>query len=160
MKTPKVRAQYLAIKQAIAFSIDLALVSLPLIIAPSIEIFPLFALLWFLYIPLGEYYFTQTVGMKIMGTHIVNANDRQSRVPLGTVLRRQIARIGMMWGVIGWLFMFVGKQYVSDYAIVDDNYSSIEPNVDGWVEVHKNNEYKVIFFVLFLMLLFSIIKDF
>jgi hypothetical protein len=98
--------------------------------------------------------------MKIVGTRILNASDMQSRVALGTVLRRQIARIGMMWGVIGWLFLFAGKQYVSDYAIVDDNYSSIELNADGWVEVHKNNEYKVIFFVLFLMLLFSIVKDF
>jgi len=82
----------------------------------------------------------------------------QSHVALGTVLRRQIARISMMWGVLGWLFMFFGKQYVSDYAIVDDNYSSIEANADGWVEVHKNNEYKVMFFVLFLMLCFSVLK--
>ena len=53
----------------------------------------------------------------------------------------------------------LGKQYVSDYAIVDTKYSSIEPNSDGWVEVHKNNEYKVLFFVLFLMLLFEVVKD-
>lgn len=146
-------------KQAVAFTIDLFLISLPLIIAPSIEIFPLFTLLWFLYIPLSEYYFSQTLGMKLMGTRIVNASDMQSRVALGTVFRRQIARIGMMWGVVGWLFMFFGKQYVSDYAIVDEKYSSIEINDDGWVEVHKNNEYKVIFFVLFLMLLFAVVKD-
>ena len=146
-------------KQATAFGIDLFLVSLPLLIAPSVEMFPVFALLWFLYIPLGEYYFSQTLGMKIIGTRIVNASDMQSSVAFSTVLRRQIARIGMMWGVIGWLFMFLGKQYVSDYAIVDGRYSSIEPNTDGWVEVHKNNEYKVIFFVLLLMLLFGIIRD-
>ena len=151
-------AKLIAMKQVVAFAIDLALVSLPLIIAPSIEIFPLFALLWYLYIPLCEYYFSQTLGMKLMGTHIVNASDMQSRVALDTVFRRQIARIGMMWGVVGWLFMFLGKQYVSDYAIVDTKYSSIEANSDGWVEVHKNNEYKVIFFVLFLMLLFSFLQ--
>jgi len=145
-------------KQVIAFTIDLSLVSLPLIIAPSLEILPLFALLWYLYIPLSEYYFSQTLGMKLVGTRIVNASDMQSRVALGTVLRRQIARIGMMWGVVGWIFMFFEKQYVSDYTIVDDNYSSIEPNADGWVEVHKNNKYKVIFFVLFLMLCFSFVK--
>ncbi len=152
-------AKCIAMKQIVAFVIDLFLVSLPLILAPSVEIFPLFVLLWFLYIPLSEYYFSQTIGMKIVGTRIVNASDMQSRVLLGTVFRRQIARIGMMWGVIGWLFMFLGKQYVSDYAIVDNKYSSIEPNADGWVEVHKNNEYKVIFFVLFLMLLFAVVKD-
>ena len=146
-------------KQAVAFGIDLFLISLPLIIAPSVEIFPLFALLWFLYIPLSEYYFSQTLGMKPVGTLIVNASDIQSRVLLGTVFRRQIARISMVWGVIGWLFMFFGKQYMSDYAVVDDRYSSIELNSDGWVEIHKNNEYKVLFFVLFLMSLFAVIKD-
>ena len=152
-------AKLIAMKQAVAFTIDLVLVSLLLIIAPSVDIFPLFALLWFLYIPLSEYYFSQTLGMKLMGTCIVNASDIQSCVALSTVLRRQIARIGMMWGVVGWLFMFFGKQYVSDYAIVDRKYSSIEANADGWVEVHKNNEYKVLFFVLFLMLLFAVVKD-
>jgi uncharacterized RDD family membrane protein YckC len=150
-------SKIIAIKQAIAFTIDLALVSLPLIIAPSLEILPLFALLWYLYIPLCEYYFSQTLGMKILGTKIVSA-DIQSNVALGTALRRQIARISMIWGVIGWLFMFIGKQYASDYVIIDKKYSSIEPNADGWVEVHRNNEYKVIFFVLFLMLLFSFLQ--
>ena len=154
------KTKLIAMKQALAFCIDLFLVSLPLIIVPSTEIFPLFALLWFLYIPLSEYYFSQTLGMKLVGTRIVNANDMQSCVALGTVLRRQIARISMVWGVIGWLFMFFGKQYVSDYAIVDDKYASIEPNAEGWVEVHKNNKYKVLFFVLFLMLLFAVVKDF
>ena len=151
-------AKLIAMKQAVTFGIDLFLVSLPLIIAPSVETFPLFALLWFLYIPLCEYYFSRTLGMSFIGTRIVNASDMQSRVAIGTVLRRQIARISMMWGVVGWLFMFLGKQYVSDYAIVDTKYSSIEPNADGWVEVHKNNEYKVIFFVLFLILLFSFLQ--
>ena len=152
-------SKFIAMKQAVAFGIDLFLVSLPLIIAPSVETFPLFALLWFLYIPLSEYYFSQTLGMKPVGTLIVNASDIQSRVLLGTVFRRQIARISMVWGVIGWLFMFFGKQYMSDYAVVDDRYSSIELNSDGWVEIHKNNEYKVLFFVLFLMSLFAVIKD-
>ena len=151
-------SKLIAIKQAIAFSIDLVLVSLPLIIAPSLEILPLFTLLWNLYIPLCEHYFSQTIGMKIVGTRILNTSDMQSHVSLGTVFRRQIARISMMWGVVGWLFMFVGKQYVSDYIIVDEKYSSIEASADGWVVVHKNNEYKVVFFVLFLMLLFSFLK--
>lgn len=152
-------SKLIAMKQAVAFVIDLFLVSLPLIIVSSVKIFPLFALLWFLYIPLSEYYFSQTLGMKLIGTRIVNASDMQNRVALGTVLKHQIARISMVWGVIGWLFMFLGKQYVSDYVIVDEKHSSIEPDADGWVEVHKNNEYKVIFFVLFLMLLFAVVKD-
>ena len=149
----------IAMKQIVAFGIDLFLVSLPLILAPSIGVFPLFALLWFWYIPLSEYYFSRTLGMKLLGTRIVNANDMQSRVALGTVLRRQIARISMVWGVVGWIFMFLCKQYMNDYAIINDRCSSIEPNADGLVEVHKNNEYKVMFFVLFLMLLFAVVKD-
>ena len=65
----KKSSKILALKQAVAFCIDLVLVSLPLVIAPSVEIFPLFALLWFLYIPLSEYYFAQTLGMWVVGTH-------------------------------------------------------------------------------------------
>ena len=114
----------LALKQAVAFVLDLSIVSLPLILAPSLGIFPLFTLLWFIYIPLMEYYKSQTIGMMVMGTSIVNARDMKSKITFNTALRRQIARISMIWGVIGWLFLLIGKQYMHDYAIVDKNYSS------------------------------------
>ncbi|HIP29286.1 MAG TPA: hypothetical protein EYG83_00535 [Sulfurospirillum arcachonense] len=152
-------AKYIALKQAVAFSIDLSIVSLPLIIAPSLEILPFFALIWYLYIPLSEYYFFKTIGMKVVGTKIVCANDMQSHIALGTAFRRQIARISMMWGIIGWLFLFAGKQYVSDYVVIDNRYSSIDTKQDGWIKIHKENEYKVIFFVLLLMILFSMGKE-
>jgi len=71
-----------------------------------------------------EYYKSQTIGMMVMGTSIVNARDMKSRITFNTALRRQIARISMIWGVIGWLFLLIGKQYMHDYAIVDKNYSS------------------------------------
>ena len=127
----KKNSKLIAIKQAIAFTIDLFLVSLPLMIAPSLEILPYFAFVWYVYIPTSEYYFSQTIGMKIVGTKILNAQDGQSKIDLGTAFRRQIARIGMMWGVLGWLFLFIGKQYITDYYIVDDSYSSIDTNEDG-----------------------------
>jgi len=148
-------SKLIAIKQAIAFTIDLLFVSLPLIIAPSLEILPYFAFVWYVYIPTSEYYFSQTIGMKIVGTKILNAQDSKSKIDVGTAFRRQIARISMMWGVLGWLFLFLGKQYITDYYIVDNNCSSIDTNEDGWVEVHKNNEYKVIFFALFVMFIFA-----
>ena len=148
----------LALKQATAFSIDLALVWLPLIIAPSLEILLIFALMWYLYIPLIEYYKSQTLGMMVVGTSIVNTSDMKSNITFGTAVRRQIARISMVWGVVGWLFLLAGKQYVSDYAIVDKNYSSINADEEGWVKVHNENQYKVIFFVLFLFFVFSYVQ--
>ena len=151
-------AKLLALKQALAFSIDLGLVSLPLLIAPSLEILPFFTLLWYLYIPLCEYYFSQTLGMRVVGTRILSTKDMQSHIELGTAFRRQIARIGFIWGVFGWLFLFFEKQYIADYVIVDEKYSSIEPHEDGGIEVHKSNEYKVIFFVLLSMFLFIFLQ--
>jgi len=151
-------AKLIAIKQALAFCIDLSLVSLPLILAPSVEVFPLFALLWYLYIPFMEYYKSQTFGMMLMGTRIVNSNNKESHIALGTAFRRQLARVSMIWGVVGWLFLFFSKQYIADYAIVDKNYTSIQTGEDGWVKVHSQNQYKVIFFVLFLMMIFSYLK--
>jgi len=151
-------SKHIAIKQVIAFTIDLILISLPLIIAPSLEILPYFAFVWYVYIPTAEYYFSQTIGMKIVGTKILNAQDRKSQIDLGTAFRRQIARISMMWGILGWLFLFFGKQYITNYYIIDNYYSSIDTNEDGWVEVHKNNEYKVIFLALFVMFIFAEIQ--
>jgi len=118
-------AKLIAMKQTIAFCIDLFLVSLPLIIAPSIKALLIFELLWVLYIPLSEYFFSQTLGMKLIGTRIVKATDMQDHVTFKTVFRRHIARISMMWGVFGWFFLFFGEQLVKDYIIVDYKYSSL-----------------------------------
>jgi uncharacterized RDD family membrane protein YckC len=95
-------------------------------IAPSVEIFPLFALLWFLYIPLSEYYFTQTLGMRVMRTHIFASLHTKTHIAFGVASRRQIARISLVWGVIGWILMFLGKQYGSDYVISDGRYCSFD----------------------------------
>jgi len=46
----------------------------------------------------------------------------------------------MVWGVIGWLFLLISKQYVNDYAIVDKNYSSI--SIDDGGEFKKKKRKK------------------
>ena len=151
-------SQSIALKQAVAFSIDLSIVSLPLIISPTLEIFPLFVLLWFCYIPLSEYYFTQTFGMKLVGTHIYISLETKEHISFTTAVRRQIARIGFLWGVVGWFLMFFGKPYNSDYVISDGKYSSIKSDEDGLVEVHKNNQYKVMFFALVVMAFIALLN--
>ena len=154
MKNSKV----VALKQAAAFCLDLGLVSLPLIIAPSVEIFPLFALLWFLYIPLSEYYFAQTLGMRIVGTHIFTSLHTKTHISFGVATRRQIARISLMWGVIGWFLMFLGKQYGGDYVISDGKNYSLKVGENGFVKTHQENQYKVIFFAFVLMVLLGFVQ--
>jgi len=143
-------AKVLAIKQAVAFCIDLSIVSSPLVIDPSVEIFPLFALLWFSYIPLSEYYFSQTLGMKLVGTHIYASHKEKNRISLGTATRRHIARIGFLWGVVGCFLMFLGKPYYTDYVISDGKNYSVDTGEQGLIEVHHNNQFKVLllFFVV------------
>jgi uncharacterized RDD family membrane protein YckC len=154
MKNSKV----VALKQAAAFCIDLGLVSLPLMIAPSVEIFPLFALLWFLYIPLSEYYFTQTLGMRVMRTHIFASLHTKTHIAFGVASRRQIARISLMWGVIGWILMFLGKQYGSDYVISDGKNYSLEAGENGFVKAHQENQYKVIYFAFVFLAILSFVQ--
>jgi len=152
-------SKLIAIKQVVAFCIDLTLVSLPLIIAPSVEIFLLFALLWFSYIPLSEYYFSQTLGMKIVGTHIYASHKEKNRISLGTAARRHIARIGFLWGMVGWFLMFLGKPYHTDYVISDGQNYSVDADEQGFVEVHHNNQYKVILLFFSLMVIMLIICE-
>lgn len=78
MKTKN--SKIIALKQSVAFLIDLTFISFPFIIAPSLESFPIFALLWFLYIPLSEYYFSQTLGMKFVGTRIYSSADDKIQI--------------------------------------------------------------------------------
>jgi uncharacterized RDD family membrane protein YckC len=151
-------SKILALKQAVAFSIDLMLVSLPFIVAPSIEIFPFFLLLWFLYIPLSEYYFSQTLGMNLVGTYIFASLDDKTHISLGTASRMQIARISIVWGVFGWVLMFLGKQYGGDYVISDGKNYSLETDEDALVVANQNNQYKVIFFASVLMLLLDFVQ--
>ena len=154
----KKNSKVVALKQAAAFCIDLGLVSLPLILAPSVEIFPLFALLWFLYIPLSEYYFTQTLGMRVMRTHIFASLHTKTHIPFGVAARRQIARISFVWGVVGWFLMFLGKQYGGDYVISDGKNYSLKVGENGFVKTHQENQYKVIFFAFVLIAFFGFVQ--
>jgi hypothetical protein len=140
-KDLKVNSIQIAIKQFFAFCIDFIIVSLPLLIYPSLESFAIFAIVWFLYIPLSEYFFSQTIGMKILGTKIYASSKPLSKVRFITVLRRQIARISLFWGIIGWLSLLSG-QFFKDYTIVyDDSVCShdekIEEELLGFVKGAK-----------------------
>lgn len=117
MKDLKVNSIKIAIKQFFAFCIDIIMVSLPLLIYPSLESLAIFTILWFLYIPLSEYIFGQTFGMKIVGNKIYASTSPLYKVRFITILRRQIAKIGMFWGIIGWISLLSG-QFFKDYTIV------------------------------------------
>ena len=153
------RSKLIAIKQALAFCIDLGIVSLPLIIAPSLESFALFVLLWVLYIPLSEFYFTQTVGMRLVGTRIYASSESGRPISFATAVRRHIARIGLLWGVLGWFLMSLGRPYHTDYLISDGEHCSVEADERGLIEVHHDNQYKVLLLVLVLMALLSTIME-
>ena len=130
MKDLKVNSIQIAIKQFFAFCIDILIVSLPLLIHPSLETFAIFAIIWFLYIPLSEYFFAKNLGMKIFGTKIYASTKPISKVKFITILRRQISRISMFWGIIGWLSLLSG-QFFKDYTIVyDDSVCSHDEKID------------------------------
>ena len=129
-KDLKVNSIKIAIKQFFAFCIDILIVSLPLLIHPSLDSFAIFIVIWFLYIPFSEYIFAQTLGMKIVGTKIYASTKSLSKVRFITVLRRQIARISMFWGIIAWLSLLSG-QFFKDYTIVyDDSICSHDEEID------------------------------
>jgi len=119
----------IAIKQLFAFCIDIVIVSLVLIIYPSITSFFIFAFLWFFYIPFCEYVFGQTLGMKLVGTKIHAATKPHYPVRLISVFRRHIARISIVWGIIGWLSSF-GGQFFKDYVIVYEDRCSHDEIID------------------------------
>jgi len=125
------------------------------VVAPSLETFPIFTLLWLVYIFISEFYFSQTLGMRIVRTKILNTQDTKSYVSIGIVARRHIARISMIWGVFGWFLLFIGKQYANDYIIADKEYSSINENQVGFIEVQNNNPYKIILFTFVIMFILS-----
>ncbi len=116
----KHNATLLALKQLVAFCIDMVTISFVLVVHPSLESYSVFVILWIFYIPLCEYFCTQTLGMRVVGTHIYATYPKKNRVSLSVVARRHIARVGFLWGVIGWLYLLINKQLMDDYIIVDD----------------------------------------
>ena len=117
-------SQKIAIKQLIAFIIDFTLISLPLIIMTNLTGAFIFGLLWMFYIPLAELLYGQTIGMRVVDTKIYTSVDTLSAITFWTVLRRHIARISILWGMMGWLFIFFNKQFFIDYVIVSKESAS------------------------------------
>lgn len=120
----------IAIKQSIAFVIDLAIVSLPLLAFLSLDSAFVFWFLWAFYIPFAEYKYNQTIGMKIVGTKIYK-NTNLEKLTINTVFRRHISRISMVWGIIGWFFVFFGKPLYKDYTIIYNNQCSNDEFVES-----------------------------
>jgi len=107
--------QTIALKQLVAFAIDLFVVSMPLVVMLDMTGAFIFWFLWAFYIPFCEYKYAQTLGMKIIGTKIYGVDS--NNISFATAFRRHIARISLLWGVTGWLFLFFGRQYACDYII-------------------------------------------
>jgi len=123
-----VNSQAIAIKQFFAFLIDLFLVSTFLVVSPTIEAFFWFSIIWYLYIPLAEIYYGQTIGMKIMGTKIFLSSDIEKNIGYKIAFRRHISRISIIWAPLGWMFLFAGNQLIKDYVIIYKQYTSFDLN--------------------------------
>lgn len=125
--TQNINAQQIAKKQIIALIIDFVFCSSPLILLQNLTGAYISFFLWYLYIPFCEYFFSQTIGMKIMNTKIYGTSEGKiSKLSLGAVLRRNISRISILWGVVGWLYLLFNNQLGDDYVIVYKNYSSTD----------------------------------
>lgn len=150
----------IALKQFFAFSIDLTIVSLPLLIFLSLDSAFVFWALWAFYIPFCEYKFRQTIGMKIVGTKIYSNIDLE-KVSFRVVFRRHIARISMIWGVVGWLFIFFGKPLFKDYVIVYKNYTSNDGTIESAPRVQEiSNKVSYAFLILLIIaFIFAYLRD-
>lgn len=132
------------IKQALAFLIDMVLISTPMFIAIilfsdiSVETALLIlAIPWLFYIPYAEWAFAQTLGMKMLNIAIVNiqmTDEMQTiikpyninRIAAKTAYRRHLARVSLIWGTIAWLLALFGKQFFDDYQVVDLSNRKVE----------------------------------
>ncbi len=116
----------LGFKQAGAFGIDMIILILfSTLISAAINIFLMeksylimyfiFISFWLTYIPFCEFKYGQTIGMKIFKTKIFFKDDLVEK--LDAISARQIARVSMVWGVLGWFMFSLGKQVRLCYHI-------------------------------------------
>ncbi len=162
-KYMKLNPKKVAIQQLFAFVIDLFLISLPLIVMSNMTGASIFWFLWTFYIPLSEYMYGQTIGMKIVGTKIYSNLDK-SKLSFKTVLRRHIARISLVWGVVGWCLLFFGIQFSNDYIIIYKGFYSLDDTVDySDLNEKKNSETfrdklkSIIYTFLFIVLVIFVV---
>jgi|GEM_PF-2748390 len=159
----KTNSKTIAIKQLFAFMIDITIVSFPLIVMPNMTGAFIFWFLWIFYIPISEYFYSQTFGMRVLDTKIYSNIDK-SKLTFKTVLRRHFSRIGIVWGVVGWILLFLGKQFSNDYLIVYKDFKSLDDSIDyTYLEEQEDREtftdkLKSLFytFVIFLVIVFVI----
>lgn len=104
------------LRQALAFLIDMALITFPVFIHVSLETLAWAGALWLLYIPMAEYFFGRTLGMAAVGTRILGLDG--GRVPASAVVRRFVARFSMVWGIVGWLTLLTHFRIAEGYIIL------------------------------------------
>jgi len=149
-----INSKAIAVKQLLAFVIDMAIVSLPLVVMTNLNGYAIFILLWVFYIPMAELIYAQTLGMRIVDTKIYSNTTALRKISIGVVLRRHIARISIFWGVLGWLFLFFGKQLFSDYTIVSEDYCSNDGTIEYAKNIKKHENKFILWFVLVIFLMF------
>lgn len=156
----KLNPRQIALREFIAFIIDITIICLPLLILLNISGVIVFLILWIFYIPTAEYIFCQTMGMKLVGTKIY-ASLELDKISFKVVFRRHIARISIIWGVVAWLFVFFGKPMFSDYVIVHkEYYSNDESPESASISEKITNKFPFTFIILLVgFFLFAYIKN-
>jgi len=104
------------LRQMVAFAVDMLLMMLPMFLYPSVWMLMWVMVAWLLYIPIAEYYYGQTLGMRLVGTRIYGVDG--GKVPWSAVSRRHQARFSMFWGVVGWLTLVLGMRIAEGYIIL------------------------------------------
>jgi len=104
------------LRQMVAFAVDMLLMMVPVFLFQSVWAVMGFIVLWLLYIPIAEYYYGQTLGMRLVGTRIYGVDG--GKVPWSAVSRRHQARFSMFWGVVGWLTLVLGMRIAEGYIIL------------------------------------------
>lgn len=163
----KTNSKTIAIKQLFAFMIDITIVSFPLIVMTNMTGAFIFWFLWIFYIPIAEYFYSQTFGMRVLNTKIY-ANIDRYKLSFKTVLRRHFSRIGIVWGIVGWIWLFLGKQFSNDYVIVYKDFKSLDDSIDySYIEEQDDREtftdklkslfYAFVFFLVIIFVIFPIV---
>ena len=104
------------LRQVVAFAVDMLLMMLPIFLYLSVWMLKWVMVVWLLYIPIAEYYYGQTLGMRLVGTRIYGVDG--GKVPLSAISRRHLARFSMVWGVVGWLTLVLGMRIAEGYIIL------------------------------------------
>lgn len=145
----------LGFKQALSFVVDIFVLMLfTSVLSAMINSFLLeksyfvayliFIFFWLTYIPFCEFKYGQTIGMRVVKTKIFFRNNLIEK--LDTISARQIARVSMVWGVIGWIMFTLGKQVRCTYKIVE------LPIIRELKEIKESSGYTMLVFYILILI--------